>query len=99
MAVGISQPAKASRSSDQIRDLLNSLPAKTGEKERLHMAFPKQHDRRSNAFTAQCAQHLERGDDSFDQLEQLVEENKNSKASRRDRRLNERRYKRDPYAE
>ena len=63
------------------------------------MAFPKQHDRRSNAFTAQCAQHLERGDDSFDQLEQLVEENKNSKASRRDRRLNERRYKRDPYAE
>ncbi len=63
------------------------------------MAFHKQRDRRSTNTLAQSEPLTGRGDDQFNQFEQLAEENESHKASRRDRRLNKRLYKRDPYAE
>lgn len=63
------------------------------------MAFHKQRDRRVTNIRAQSAQQTDLGDDQFEQFKLLAEENESNKASRRDRRLNKRLYKRDPYAE
>lgn len=63
------------------------------------MTFHKQRDRRFTNIRVQSAQQTDPGDDQFEQFKLLAEENESHKASRRDRRLNKRLFKRDPYAE